>query len=133
GDDEVWDGNTTLIITAVGLAAIGIEDKAVLPADKPVKSRTRGKKTARGAKAARKAPRPRVADSGGTKQDAVIALLRRREGATIEEMMAATGWQAHSVRGFMSGALKKRLGLEVVSKKDARTGERRYRIPVADE
>lgn len=42
--------------------------------------------------------------------------------------MEATGWQSHSVRGFLSGALKKRLKLGVVSEKDAKTGERRYHV-----
>ena len=47
----------------------------------------------------------------------LIDLLRADGGATIEEMMAATGWQAHSVRGAMSGALKKKLGLAIASEK----------------
>ena len=51
------------------------------------------------------------------KLGAVIALLRRSEGAQVEELMAATGWQAHSVRGAMSGALKKKLGLTISSEK----------------
>ncbi len=62
-----------------------------------------------------------------SKQDIVIALLRRQQDASIIEMVQATGWQPHSVRGFMSGALKKRLGLEVISEKDA-SGERRYHV-----
>jgi hypothetical protein len=56
----------------------------------------------------------------------LVVLLRREEGADIKAMMEATGWQAHSVRGALSGAIKKGLGLTVVSEKiDA---ERRYRI-----
>ena len=47
----------------------------------------------------------------------LIAILRAPEGATIEEIMAATGWQAHSARGLMSGALKKQLGLTITSEK----------------
>jgi hypothetical protein len=131
-DEEVWahtetSGNTTLVIAAAGLAAIGIED---VSGDKPTPSRTRGKKARGAAKTIKKPARARVADSGGkpSKQDIVIALLRRGQGATIAEMMAATGWHAHSCRGFMSGALKRRLGLEVVSEKDKKTGERRYHI-----
>lgn len=60
-----------------------------------------------------------------TKQDIVLALLRRQSGASVAEIMEATDWQAHSVRGFFAGALKKRLGIEVVSEKDE-GGARRY-------
>jgi hypothetical protein len=56
----------------------------------------------------------------------MITLLRRREGATLEQMMKATGWQAHSVRGAMSGFLKKKLGLTITNIKDGET--RIYRI-----
>lgn len=47
----------------------------------------------------------------------LVELLRRPEGATIEAMIAATGWQAHSVRGAMSGSLKKAMGLTIASEK----------------
>jgi Protein of unknown function (DUF3489) len=57
---------------------------------------------------------------------AVIALLRRPEGARIEDLMAATGWQSHSVRGAMAGAIKKKLGLTIASVKT--DGVRTYRI-----
>lgn len=60
-----------------------------------------------------------------SKQDQVLALLRRQDGASIAEMCAATGWQPHSARGFLSGALKKRLKIDVVSEK-SEAGERRY-------
>jgi hypothetical protein len=56
----------------------------------------------------------------------VIALLRRRDGTTIEEMMTATGWQAHSIRGAMSGVLKGKLHLDITSQRI--DGVRRYRI-----
>ena len=60
-----------------------------------------------------------------SKQTTVIAMLRRPEGASIPEIVEVTGWAPHSVRGFMSGALKKRLHIEVTSQK--RNGEeRRY-------
>ena len=52
------------------------------------------------------------APRAGTKQEAVLALLRREEGATIAQIMAATGWQSHTVRGFLAG-LKRRQGLSV--------------------
>jgi hypothetical protein len=70
---------------------------------------------------------PAPAAKKGSKQDIVIAMLRRGEGVSITEIMSATGWQAHSVRGFMSGALKRRLGMDLVSEK-AEGAERRYYI-----
>jgi len=57
-------------------------------------------------------------------------MLRSPDGATIDEIMAATGWQPHTVRGAMSGALKKKLGLEVTSEKVEDRG-RVYRLPAA--
>ena len=61
-----------------------------------------------------------------SKQNMVLAMLRRANGTSITEIMTVTDWQAHSVRGFFAGALKKRLKINVVSEKDADTGERRY-------
>ncbi len=63
----------------------------------------------------------------GTKQALLIDLLKRKKGATMEEIVEAIGWQAHSVRGAISGALKKRLGLAVTSEKVQARG-RVYRI-----
>ena len=53
-------------------------------------------------------------------------MLRRADGATIDEIAGATGWQRHSVRGMLSGALKKKLGLDIVATKEDRG--RVYRI-----
>lgn len=53
----------------------------------------------------------------GTKLATLVAALRAPEGATITEIMAATGWQSHSIRGAMAGILKKKLGLTVTSAK----------------
>jgi hypothetical protein len=63
-----------------------------------------------------------------TKQAQLIAMLRREEGATIAQIVAATGWQPHTVRGAFAGALKKKLGLVVTSEK-AEGGDRIYRLP----
>jgi hypothetical protein len=78
-------------------------------------------------------PKEATAPSGspsarpGTKTAIVLELLRRPEGATLAELMAATGWQPHSVRGFLSGGLGKKMGLTVESLKTAE-GARAYRI-----
>ena len=77
----------------------------------------------RAATAADDAPQP----AQMTKHDRVLTLLSRREGATIPELMKATDWQQHSVRGFLAGTVKKKLGFTLTSKKA--DGElRRYRI-----
>ncbi len=66
-------------------------------------------------------------ESRVTKQERVLTLLSRPEGASIEDMMQATDWQQHSVRGFLAGTVKKKLGFKLTSFKA--TGDvRRYRI-----
>ncbi len=63
----------------------------------------------------------------GSKSAAVLELLRRPKGATLAELMAATQWQAHSVRGFLSGGVGKNMGLKLESVREE-SGERRYRL-----
>ena len=63
----------------------------------------------------------------GSKAATVLDLLQRPDGATLAELMKATGWQAHSVRGFLSGTVSKKMGLAVASTK-VEDGERTYSI-----
>jgi hypothetical protein len=71
-------------------------------------------------------PEPEPDTKRRSKQDEVIAMLRRPEGATVDEVASATGWQRHTVRGVFSGTLKKKLGLTIASAKEERG--RLYRI-----
>jgi len=74
--------------------------------------------------AASKAKRPN--SEPGTKQARVIAMLKSPVGTTIDAMMKATGWQQHSVRGFLAGVVRKRLKLKLGSKKV--DGKRIYKV-----
>ena len=112
---ETGDGHgTTLVVTVAGLLAIGIEPvvKAMVTIHKQDAEEP-----------APKMPTPRP----GTKQAMLISLLRGPKGATMDEIIAATGWLAHTARGAMSGALGKKLGLVVISVKEDARG-RVYRI-----
>ena len=104
---ETGDGHgTTLVVTNAGLLAIGIEPMAM---QTMVAIREPSL-----AAPARKQLMPRA----GTKQASLIALLQAPEGATMEAIIAATGWQAHTARGAISGGLGKKLGLVVTSTKE---------------
>ncbi len=135
-DTEAWreaedDQRMMLVITDTGLRAIdggpdGEADKK--PAAKKLQAKKRHGRTARkpaAAKSKSKQSLPSVRP--GTKQALLIDLLKRKNGATIDDAVAAMGWQAHSVRGAISGALKKKLGLAVTSEKVPARG-RVYRI-----
>ena len=106
-NDPVWretdEGRlVTLLVTDAGLAAIGIEvehqktqalksEQKTIPTERKIRE--------------------------GTKQALVIEMLRRPEGATIAEIVEATFWASHTTRGFLAGALKKKLGLAIDSEK----------------
>lgn len=99
-------GPITLRATPLAYVALGITDDPEAQQDTSAEPAT-------AAAPAPKAIRYRT----GTKQEAVIAMLRAEGGATIEEIMAATNWAGHTTRGFLSGALKKKLGLAITSER----------------
>ena len=91
------------------------------------------KKPAKGTSPAKAAKSPVARPSSSatrdtSKQAQLIAALGAANGTTIKQMMAVTGWQAHTVRGTISGVLRKKLGLNVACEASAESGERVYRI-----
>jgi hypothetical protein len=137
-DDIVWRedeqrGRLTLRASDTAFAALGIEpettphsgDTGATGRDEPDSAAIPATDNET-APPAPDSPRPRKTREG-TKQAQLIDMLRRPEGATIAEIVTATGWQAHTVRGAMAGALKKKLGLEFTSEKVEERG-RVYRI-----
>jgi len=117
---EDGDDTLTLVITGAGLESVGIDPTEVHPAkpvepaeDKPTprQTATAGNRTARPA----------------TKQVQLLDLLQRQTGATLGEIGEVTGWQPHSIRGAISGTVKKKLGLAVTSTVEPERG-RVYRV-----
>ena len=121
-------GRVMLVVTPAGLRATEGEALGGPLKSKPGKSQTKKPRTDQAAvKVKPKRQNPAPTARAGTKQGVLIRLLQRKSGATIDDIVAATGWQAHSVRGAISGVLKKKLGLAVSSEKMAERG-RVYRI-----
>lgn len=91
-------------------------------------STTKNRQTAEAAKPAARKPAAKAPAKppASTKAETILGLLRRPKGASIPEMADATGWQYHSVRGFLSGELKKKRSLGVLS--DRVDGVLRYRL-----
>jgi DNA-binding MarR family transcriptional regulator len=147
---ETDGGPQRVVITSEGMAAIGVEhedtgsdaaraeaDTGATPADAgiraveapgsvteahsaatPAKGKGKAKAAKRAAAAQAEKPTPRA----GTKQAHMIELLKRPEGATVEQIAAATGWQHHTIRGAISGALKKKLGLTIEATRTREVG-----------
>ena len=129
---ETKDGRRLmLVVNAAGRQAVGIEPaegavKRPAVTKSPQSKRRQGKHRIKGGPK----PKTRAASSAarpGTKQSLLVDLLGRRNGATIAEAVKATRWQPHSVRGAISGTLKKKLGFIVASEKVDGRG-RVYRI-----
>ena len=135
----------TLRITKAGLKAIEVEDVADAPDNRATGSRNEvamaktpaeTKSSERPGRAKRSsskkaaAPSAKATSSGrpnpDSKQDRVVALLQQPRGATLDVLVNATGWQKHSVRGFLAGTVRKKLKLPLISEKV--DGIRTYRI-----
>lgn len=101
------------------------ETNILEPAVSKGKGRTKGGDKAAKAEAPTKAGR--VTKPGATKADLVLKKLATPKGASIQNLAEVTGWQAHSVRGFLSGTVKKKLGQALISEV-GKDGTRRYRI-----
>jgi len=117
--DALQEADPATASTAALTADAGADEAPTEPAarkrGRPKKAATTGPATG--------APRK---SRDGSKQALLIAMLERPEGATIAQIVATTGWQPHTVRGAIAGALKKKLGLTITSEKIE--GERTYRI-----
>ena len=131
--------NSDTIALEAAAAAAPVEPKAAaLPDAAPRKRRVAPSKAQSGKKAStaqKRAKKPKAAKPAksaegtreGSKAAKVLDLLKRPNGATLKDLMKATGWQAHSVRGFLSGTVGKKMGLNLVSEKGEQ-GERTYSL-----
>ena len=143
------DNPPPLRITRAGLQAIGVETEddgpeGATPADtdatsadtgvQPVEAAApatgadgaatpaKGKAKAKAAKPGKTAPAEKPTPRAGTKQARLVEMLKRPEGATVEQIATATGWQHHTIRGAISGALKKKLGLNIEATRTREVG-----------
>jgi hypothetical protein len=126
--DDSAPGGATPADTGATSADAGAEAiDAATPATKADRAATRAKrgklaKSKGKAKVTASAPGERPTPRAGTKQAQMIEMLKRPEGATVEQIAAATGWQKHTIRGAISGALKKKLGLKIEATRTREVG-----------
>ena len=124
---ETGDGHgVTLVATAAALAALGIEPEIEANVA-PTCDDIAGDASAAGEAQEGPKPAPARKTRADSKQAQLMEMLQRPEGANIEELAAQFGWQPHTIRGAIAGALKKKLGLIVLSEKVDGRG-RVYRI-----
>ena len=137
-------GPERVVITSEGMAAIGVEAdedeapaaadtaptsadadsaaEAPAPATEANGAATPAKRKAKAAKPGKTPQADKPTPRTGTKQALMIEMLKRPEGATVEQIAAATGWQHHTIRGAISGALKKKLGLTIEATRTREVG-----------
>lgn len=122
GDQE---GGLAYLISDAGLEAVGAPRRESAASTEPAPAKKEAaekpKKSARKPKQENETGEPKL-----SKQQIIISMLKRPEGATLKQMMEATGWQRHSLHGAMAGGLKKKLGLAITSSKEG--DERIYKI-----
>jgi hypothetical protein len=119
-------GNVPPGLIQPGLVSVTADHRRLADEDIDM-STTKTRQTADAAKPAGRKPAPKAsAKPPSTKAETILGLLRRPKGASVPEMADATGWQNHSVRGFLSGELKKKRSLSVLS--DRVDGVLRYRL-----
>ena len=127
---------TTSIAEETGNAQATMPGEKANPAKKASAGARRAHVAPKKAKAAKKSSPAKKAPKGakkaksaheGSKTNKVLDLLKRPGGVTAKELMKATGWQTHSVRGFLSGAIGKKMGLTMTSAK-GEDGERSYSV-----
>src|SRR5450759_3941587 len=102
-------------------------EETAAPAHDVGKGRAAKKKATRKAKVQKKARHEAKGVREGSKTAIILDLIRRPKGATLEELMSAAGWKAHSVRGFLSAVVGKKMGFNVESTK-GEDGKRNYQI-----
>ena len=124
---ETEDGTGTSKSAAPGEPSKAHKKASTTPQRGHVAKKSRPTKRAKSARKSPKRPRKTKSAHAGSKTKKILDLLKRPGGVTAKELMKITGWQSHSVRGFLSGNVGRKMGLTVTSIK-GEDGERSYSI-----